>query len=116
MNTYLKSLENDVDLTNKHNFLVINNRLKKFFNINNYEYNLEKEALKKDLNKMYLAVNNSDDNKVENENEFGEYNFELRAKKKDGLLFMKNFFGKMKNMKSQKKVKKKKNSTKFYEK
>ena len=67
--------------------------------MNNYEKNIKKVAWQKDLSKIYLGLNDDKDNK---NNEFAEYNFEKREKKKEGLMFLKNFFGQMKSVKKDK--------------
>ena len=99
----IKDLENnykmEIDITKKQNPEVINDKLKKFFNMNNYEKNIKKVAWQKDLSKIYLGLNDDKDNK---NNEFAEYNFEKREKKKEGLMFLKNFFGQMKSVKKDK--------------
>ena len=104
----IKDLENnykmEIDITNKQNPEVINDKLKKFFNMNNYEKNIKKVAWQKDLSKIYLGLNDDKDNK---NNEFAEYNFEKREKKKEGLMFLKNFFGQLKSVKKDKFSKKK---------
>lgn len=97
----------DVDITKKENADFINKRMKQFFNIENYEQNIKKEAWKKDITKMFLGLNNNDNNiegnsNNENENELGEYNFEKRENKKEGLMFLKNFFKQMKTIKKNK--------------
>ena len=97
----------DVDITKKENADFINKRMKQFFNIENYEQNIKKEAWKKDITKMFLGINNNDNNidgnaSHENENELGEYNFEKRENKKEGLMFLKNFFKQMKSIKKNK--------------
>ena len=95
----------DVDITKKENADFINKRMKKFFNIENYEQNIKKEAWKKDITKMFLGLNNNDNNiegNGNNENELVEYNFEKREKKKEGLMFLKNFFKQMKSIKKNK--------------
>ena len=91
-----KNYKLDIDITKKQNPEVINQRLKKYFNMNNYERNIKKVAWKKDLSKIYLGLNDDKDNK---DNEFAEYNFEKREKKKDRLIFLKNFFGQLKSVK-----------------
>ena len=76
----------DVDITKKENADFINKRMKQFFNIENYEQNIKKEAWKKDITKMFLGLNNNVNNiegNDNNENELGEYNFEKREKKKE---------------------------------
>ena len=89
------------DSTNKLNIDVINNRIKKnIFNVNNYEQNIKSQAWQKDLSKMFLSLN--DDNKEKNENGFFEYNYTNRNKKKEKLIFIRNFFGKMKSAKKTK--------------
>ena len=100
---YLKA-----DLTNKQSNDVINNQIKNIFNLNNYEQNIKSEAWHKDLNKMYLGLN--DENKGKNDNAFFEYNYTNRNKKKEGLIFIRNFFGKMKNAKKIKNLYNKKNN------
>ena len=104
----IKDLENnykmEIDITKKQNPEVINDKLKKFFNMNNYEKNIKKVAWQKDLSKIYLGLNDDKDNK---NNEFAEYNFEKREKKKEGLMFLKNFFGQLKSVKKDKFSKKK---------
>jgi hypothetical protein len=95
----------DVDITKKENADFINKRMKQFFNIENYEQNIKKEAWKKDITKMFLGLNNNDNNiegNGNNENELVEYNFEKREKKKEGLMFLKNFFKQMKSIKKNK--------------
>lgn len=89
------------DFTNKQNNEVINNKIKDIFNINNYEKNIKSEAWQKDMSKMFLGLN--DENKGKIENAFFEYNYNNRNKKKEGLLFIRNFFGQMKNIKKGKK-------------
>lgn len=86
------------DMTNKQSNEVINTRIKNIFNLNNYEQNIKKEAWQKDLTKIYLGLN--DENKGKSENAFFDYNFNRRNKKKEGLIFIKNFFGKMKKIKN----------------
>ena len=86
----------DIDITKKQNPEVINNRLKNFFNMNNYEKNIKKEAKTKDSSHIYLGINDGKDNK---EDEFLEYNFKKRVKKKDRLIFLKQFFGQLKTVK-----------------
>ena len=99
----IKDLENnykmEIDITKKQNPEVINDKLKKVFNMNNYEKNIKKVAWHKDLSKIYLGLNDDKDNK---NNEFAEYNFEKREKKKEGLMFLKNFFGQLKSVKKEK--------------
>ena len=102
----VNNLKIDIDITKKQNNEVINAKLKKFFNMNNYEKNIQKIAWKKDLSKIYLGLNDDKDNK---NIEFTEYNFEKREKKKEGLIFLKNFFGQMKSVKKDK-LKKRGNS------
>ena len=97
----------DVDITKKENDDFINKRMKLFFNLENYEQNIKKETWKKDITKMFLGLNNNDNNIVgnsnnENGNELGEYNFEKRENKKEGLMFLKNFFKQMKSIKKNK--------------
>jgi hypothetical protein len=95
----------DVDITKKENADFINKRMKQFFNIENYEQNIKKEAWKKDITKMFLGLNNNVNNIEGNdnsENELAEYNFEKREKKKEGLMFLKNFFKQMKSIKRNK--------------
>lgn len=95
----------DVDITKKENADFINKRMKQFFNIENYEQNIKKEAWKKDITKMFLGLNNNANNiegNDNNENELAEYNFEKREKKKEGLMFLKNFFKQMKSIKRNK--------------
>lgn len=90
----------DVDTTNKQSMDFINKKLKNFFNMSNYEQNIKKEAWKKDLSKLFLGINTNDkDNKYEG-GDFEEYNFANREKKKAGLLFIRNFFCKMKSVKN----------------
>ena len=96
------------DMTNKQSNEVINKRIKNIFNLNNYEQNIKKEAWQKDLTKMYLGLN--DENKGKSENAFFDYNYNNRNKKKEGLIFIKNFFGKMKSAKKIKNLYNKKNS------
>ena len=96
------------DMTNKQSNEVINKRIKNIFNMNNYEQNIKKEAWQKDLTKMYLGLN--DENKGKSENAFFDYNYNNRNKKKEGLIFIKNFFGKMKSAKKIKNLYNKKNS------
>ena len=103
-----KNYKLDIDITKKQNPEVINQRLKKFFNMNNYERNIKKVAWKKDLSKIYLGLNDDKDNK---DNEFAEYNFEKREKKKDRLMFLKNFFGQLKSVKKGK-IQKKRDKSK----
>ena len=103
-----KNYKLDIDITKKQNPEVINQRLKKFFNMNNYERNIKKVAWKKDLSKIYLGLNDDKDNK---DNEFAEYNFEKREKKKDKLMFLKNFFGQLKSIKKGK-IRKKRDKSK----
>ena len=67
--------------------------------MSNYEQNIKKEAWKKDLSKIYLGLNNDKDNK---EGEYEEYNFERREKKKNDLMFLRNFFGQLKSVKKDK--------------
>ena len=86
----------DIDITKKQNPEVINNRLKNYFNMNNYEKNIKKEAKTKDSSHIYLGINDGKDNK---EDEFLEYNFKKRVKKKDRLIFLKQFFGQLKTVK-----------------
>ena len=94
----------DVDITKKENADFINRRMKQFFNLENYEQNIKKEAWKKDISKMFLGLNNNAniDGNDNNENELLEYNFEKREKKKEGLMFLKNFFKQMKSIKKNK--------------
>ena len=89
----------DVDITNKHSSEFINKKIKHFFNMSNYEQSIKNEALKKDLSKIYLGLNNDKDNK---EDEYEEYNFERREKKKNDLMFLRNFFGQLKSVKKDK--------------
>ena len=89
----------DVDITNKNNSEFINKKIKHYFNMSNYEQNIKKEAWKKDLSKIYLGLNNDKDNK---EGEYEEYNFERREKKKNDLMFLRNFFGQLKSVKKDK--------------
>ena len=97
------------DITNKQNDDVINKRIKNnIFNLNNYEQNIKKEAWQKDLNKMYLGLN--DENKGKSGNVFFDYNYNSRNKKKEGLIFIKNFFGKMKSVKKIKNLYKKRST------
>ena len=86
----------DIDITKKQNPEVINSRLHNFFNMNNYQQNIKKHALKKDISKIYLGINDDKDNK---DDELLEYNFKKREKKKEGLMFLKNFFGQLKTVK-----------------
>ena len=69
----------DIDITKKQNPEVINSRLHNFFNMNNYQQNIKKHALKKDISKIYLGINDDKDNK---DDELLEYNFKKREKKK----------------------------------
>ena len=107
----------DVDLTKKENEDVINSRIRHFFNVNNYEQSIKKEAWKKDISKMFLGLNNNNANidgiENNNENEYAElpYNFEDRERKKEGLIFLKNFFGQMKSIKNKFKKKDKSKET-----
>ena len=97
------------DMTNKQSDDVINNRIKNnIFNLNNYEQNIKKEAWQKDLNKIYLGLN--DENKGKSDNAFFDYNYNSRNKKKEGLIFIKNFFVKMKSAKKTKNLYKKRNT------
>ena len=99
-----KNYEMEIDKTEKNNVVVINDRIKNIFNMNNYVQNIKKEAWKKDLSKIYLGLG---DEKGNNYNEFIEYNFEKRDKKKEGLNILKNFFGKLKSVKKIQRYKKK---------
>ena len=107
----------DVDITKKENEDVINSRIRHFFNVNNYEQSIKKEAWKKDISKMFLGLNNNNANidgiENNNENEYAElpYNFEDRERKKEGLIFLKNFFGQMKSVKNKFKKKDKSKET-----
>ena len=85
------------DITNKQSNDVINGRIKNIFNMNNYEQNIKNEAWHKDLSKIFLGLN--DENKEKNGNAFFEYNYSNRNKKKEGLIFIRNFFRKMKSAK-----------------
>ena len=101
----LKKYDLDFDYTKKENSEFINRRLKNYFNLENYEQNIKNQAWKKDLSKMFLGLNNNNDNfeyVEKNENDFGEYNFEKRENKKEGLIFLRNFFGRMKSAKRDK--------------
>ena len=100
----------DIDITKKQNPEVINQRLKKFFNMNNYEKNIKSQAWKKDLNHIYLGLNDEKDNK---DSQFFEYNFEKRNKKKEGLMFLRNFFGQLKMVKKDKYKKRDKSKEKI---
>lgn len=103
-NSTLKKYDLDFDYT-KENSEFINRRLKNYFNLENYEQNIKNQAWKKDLSKMFLGLNNNNENldyMEKNENDFGEYNFEKREKKKEGLIFLRNFFGRMKSAKKDK--------------
>lgn len=95
-----KKYELDIDITKKENAEVINHRMKKFFNMNNYEGHIKKVAWKKDLSKIYLGLGDDKDNK---DLEFEEYNFKKREKKKERLMFLRNFFGQLKSVKVEKK-------------
>ena len=104
-NNTLKKYDLDFDYTKKENSEFINRRLKNYFNLENYEQNIKNQAWKKDLSKMFLGLNNNNDNfeyQEENENDFGDYNFVKRENKKEGLIFLKNFFGRMKSAKRDK--------------
>ena len=104
-NNTLKKYDLDFDYTKKENSEFINRRLKNYFNLENYEQNIKNQAWKKDLSKMFLGLNNNNDNfdyVEKNDNDFGEYNFEKRENKKEGLIFLKNFFGRMKSIKKDK--------------
>jgi hypothetical protein len=104
-NKTLKKYDLDFDYTKKENSENINRRLKNYFNLENYEQNIKNQAWKKDLSKMFLGLNNNNDNfdyVEKNENDFGEYNFEKRENKKEGLIFLRNFFGRMKSAKRDK--------------
>lgn len=104
-NNTLKKYDLDFDYTKKENSEFINRRLKNYFNLENYEQNIKNQAWKKDLSKMFLGLNNNNDNfeyVEKNENDFGEYNFEKRENKKEGLIFLRNFFGRMKSAKRDK--------------
>ena len=90
----------DVDTTNKQSNDFINKKLKNFFNMSNYEQNIKKEAWKKDLTKIFLGINTDEKDNKEGGGDFEEYNFANREKKKAGLLFLRNFFGKMKSVKN----------------
>ena len=97
------------DIINKQSDEAINKRIKNnIFNLNNYEQNIKREAWQKDLNKMYLGLN--DENKGKSDNAFFDYNYYNRNKKKEGLIFIKNFFGKMKSAKKIKNLYKKRNT------
>ena len=86
------------DTTNKLSNEVINDKIKKnIFNMNNYEQNIKNQAWNKDLSKMFLSLN--DDNRDKNENAVFEYNYAKRNKKKESLIFIRNFFGQMKSAK-----------------
>mgnify|MGYP006873076283 CR=1 FL=1 len=104
----------DVDTSKKENADFINQRMKQFFNIENYEQNIKKEAWKKDITKMFLGLNNNDSN-IDGNGNNEEYNFEKREKKKEGLMFLKNFFKQMKSIKKNriKKDKKKESAIKL---
>ena len=99
---YLKA-----DMTNKQSNDVINSRIKNIFNLNNYEQNIKSEAWQKDLSKIFLGLN--DENKGKVENAYFEYNYNNRNKKKEGLIFIRNFFRKMKSAKKNKNLFNKKN-------
>lgn len=90
------------DITNKQSNDVINSKIKNIFNMNNYEQNIKSEAWQKDMSKMFLGLN--DENKGKSENAYFEYNYNNRNKKKEGLLFIRNFFGKMKSAKKIKNI------------
>lgn len=95
-----KNYEFDIDITKKENAEVINHRMKQFFNVNNYEGHIKHEAWKSDLSKMYLGLGDDKGNK---DIEFEEYNFDKRETKKEKLVFLKNFFGRLKSVKVGKK-------------
>ncbi len=59
---------------------------------------------------MYLGIDDEKDNK---DSQFFEYNFEKREKKKEGLMFLKNFFGQLKSVKQDKYKKKEKSKEKI---
>ena len=98
------------DITNKQSNDVINNRIKDIFNLNNYEQNIKSEAWQKDLSKMFLGLN--DENKGKSDNLYFEYNYSNRNKKKEGLIFIRNFFRKMKSAKKIKNLYNKKSDKK----
>lgn len=104
----LEKYYNDDDMTNKQSNEVINKKIKNIFNLNNYEQNIKRIAWQKDLSKMYLGLN--DENGGKNENGFFDYNFNKRNKKKESLIFIKNFFGKMKSVKKFKNLFNKRNT------
>ena len=61
-NNTLKKYDLDFDYTKKENSEFINRRLKNYFNLENYEQNIKNQAWKKDLSKMFLGLNNNNDN------------------------------------------------------
>lgn len=99
------------DITNKQSNDVINSKIKNIFNMNNYEQNIKSEAWQKDTSKMFLGLN--DENKGKSDNAYFEYNYSNRNKKKEGLIFIRNFFGKMKSAKKVKNVYNKKTNKLF---